>query len=89
MEGKTKDKAKTGPASFEEMYGEPFTALRFKLPERQLAYLKREALKGRVSIAEFLRALIEREMVRIDPRTEKVIKAERKPAEREGVDIPF
>lgn len=89
MEEKPVYKTKTGPASFEEMYGEPYTALRFKLPERQLAYLKAKALKEKVSIADYLRQLIERDMVNVDPATQTALARPRQPADNEGDDLPY
>lgn len=80
MEENPTPKKKTGPASFEEMYGEPYTSLRFNLPERQVAYLKREALKGKVSIADYLRQMIEKDMVKVDPKTQTALQRPRQPA---------
>jgi peptidoglycan hydrolase-like amidase len=54
---------KTGPPSFEELYGEPFTDFRFKLPQSHHDHLKRRATEERTSIAEYLRALIAADII--------------------------
>jgi hypothetical protein len=50
---------KSGPPSHEELYGEPFTALRFQLPQSQHEALREISNRNHVPMAEYLRSLIE------------------------------
>ncbi len=58
MSDNKKENKKTGPPSFEEMYGEKFTSLRFNLPESLHEKLRERAILARVSMAEYMRRLI-------------------------------
>lgn len=62
-------KPQTGPPSLEELRGEPFTSFRFMLPKRHHEYLKSKSIQKRVTVAEYLRRLIEADMIQVDPRT--------------------
>jgi hypothetical protein len=63
MENKPEYKTKTtGPASLAELRGEPFTSFRFMLSTRHHDHLKTQALKNKMSAAEYLRHLIDNDM---------------------------
>lgn len=56
------EQKKTGPPSLDELYGEEFTSFRFKLTERQLAFLKERAQEQRISVAAYIRNWIDEEI---------------------------